>query len=147
MIRGLTVQRVVVIAFAAIAAATSGAAAESLPLHDNWAIQSSAKITAAGEAISTSGFTPDGWYPTSVPATVLAALVENKVYPDPFYGDNITKIPGYKPRLWLVMDETSPFFPTWITGFNLCARPLRYVLCEPLSFFILSPPSFQHEPC
>ena len=108
----LTVPSAVVIAFAALAAATS-AAADSLPLHDNWAIQSSAKTTAAGDAISTAGFNPDGWYPTSVPSTVLAALVENKVYPDPFYGDNITKIPGYKPKLWLVMDETSPFFPTW----------------------------------
>jgi len=111
MVSSLTVQRLVVMAFAA--GVTIGAAAQSLPLHDNWAIQSSAKITAAGEAISTAGFAPDGWYPTTVPATVLAALVENKVYPDPFYGDNITKIPGYKPKLWLVMDEASPFYPSW----------------------------------
>jgi exo-1,4-beta-D-glucosaminidase len=117
MVNGLTVQRVIVMAFAALAAAAT-AGAESLPLNDNWAIQSAAKIADAkiadtGEAISVAGFAHDGWYPTSVPATVLAALVENKVYPDPFYGDNVTKIPGYKPKLWLVMDETSPFFPSW----------------------------------
>jgi hypothetical protein len=55
-------------------------------LRDNWAIQSSEKIGSAGDAISMPGYKTNGWYPTTVPATVLAALVANKVYPDPYYG-------------------------------------------------------------
>ena len=69
--------------------------------------------TVKGEAISTAGFDAKGWYQTSIPSTLLAALVENKVYPDPFYGDNITKIPGYKAGRWLVMAKDSPFYPSW----------------------------------
>lgn len=64
-----------------------------LLLKDNWAIQSSKEINSDGKTISTTGFNVGKWYPTSVPATVLAALVANKVYSDPYYGTNIKKIP------------------------------------------------------
>jgi len=113
MITGYTIRGLVVMAFAA-AAATGVASAETLQLNDNWTIQSSAKIEApAGAKIGAVGYAAEGWYTTSVPTTVLAALVQNGVYPDPYYADNITKIPGYKPKLWLVMDEDSPFYPSW----------------------------------
>ncbi len=98
---------------AALACASTFASDSVLPLKEGWQIQSSAKVQAPSESVSTTGFDSDEWYLTSVPMTVLAALVENKVYPDPFYGDNITKIPGYKPKLWLVMPEDSPFKPSW----------------------------------
>lgn len=85
-----------------------------LPLADGWKLQSSAKLDApAGKALSTAGCSTAGWYACSVPRTVLAALVDNNVYPDPYYGTNLKKIPGYKDGPWLRMDESSPFYPTW----------------------------------
>ncbi|MCX5757122.1 MAG: beta galactosidase jelly roll domain-containing protein [Candidatus Hydrogenedentes bacterium] len=80
-------------------------------MRDNWKLQSSAVATAPGEAISVDVFSADGWYPTSVPSTLLAALVANGVYPDPFLGDNSTKIPGYQKGV--VIPEDSPFYPSW----------------------------------
>jgi exo-1,4-beta-D-glucosaminidase len=63
-------------------------------LQQGWAIQSSSKVPASGEAISTPQFKPEGWYPATVPSTVLAALVADHVYPDPYYGTNLRSIPG-----------------------------------------------------
>jgi len=87
--------------------------ADILRLQQNWQIQSSAKVHEGGNTISTTDFTPEEWYSTSVPTTVLAALVENGVYPDPYYGLNLKSIPGYREGRWLVMPEDSPFRPSW----------------------------------
>lgn len=95
-----------------IAAPVWGAPA-TLPLEQGWAIQSAAKIDADGAVLSTNAYAPEGWHPTSVPRTVLAALVDNGVYPDPYYGLNLKQIPGYRDGLWLVMPEDSPFRPHW----------------------------------
>ena len=84
-----------------------------LPLKQNWTIQSSAKVKERGEILSTEGFKPAGWHPATVPTTVLAALVEDQTYPDPYYGLNLKSIPGYKDGRWLVMPQTSPFRPPW----------------------------------
>ncbi len=100
------------IIFAGVLADTLSAR-EVVLLRENWYIQSSAEVKDKGEVISTVGFSPAGWYPTSVPVTVLAALVENKVYPDPYYGENLKSIPGYVEGRWLVMPEDSPFYPPW----------------------------------
>src|SRR5688572_9733786 len=94
-------------------AAVAGSATEKLLLRDNWQLQSSAKAQDAGEKISSAGYAAQGWYKTSVPSTVLAALVDNKVYPDPYYGLNMKKIPGYREERWLAMPAGSPFKATW----------------------------------
>jgi exo-1,4-beta-D-glucosaminidase len=57
-----------------------------------WSLRSSANVTAPGETISTSSFDTHGWYLTNVPSTVLAALVKNGVYRDPYYGKNLETI-------------------------------------------------------
>ena len=95
------------------AAAAADSSPHQLPLRDGWTVQSSAKAPAPGEQISTSAFTPAGWYPTTVPKTVLAVLVDNKVYPDPYYGLNLKSIPGYLDGNWLIMKEGSPFRDPW----------------------------------
>jgi exo-1,4-beta-D-glucosaminidase len=97
---------------------------EKLFLKDNWAIQSSAEIGDDGEAISSVGYEPEEWYPASVPATVLAVLVENGVYPDPYFGTNIESIPGYITGRRREMPEDSPFrVPWWYrTEFKLPAK-------------------------
>ncbi len=65
-----------------------------MTLDEGWEIQSSAKVVAAGEIISTPGFQPANWYAAAVPTTIVAALVKDKVYPDPDFGINLQKIPG-----------------------------------------------------
>ena len=92
----------------------------------DWRIQSSAQIHDTGATISTTAFKPTGWYPTTVPATVLAALVANKVYPDPYFGMNLRAIPGTSYPIGrnfsaLAMPDDSPFrVPWWYrTEFNL----------------------------
>ncbi|OFY62247.1 MAG: hypothetical protein A2Y71_06535 [Bacteroidetes bacterium RBG_13_42_15] len=87
-------------------------------LTDGWEIQSSAKVAEPGNVISTVSFEPDNWYKTSVPATVLAVLVDQNVYPDPFFGMNLRSIPGtdyplYKNFSNLQMSDTSPFRNSW----------------------------------
>ncbi|MCH8333967.1 hypothetical protein IIC65_08545, partial [Candidatus Sumerlaeota bacterium] len=86
---------------------------EKLMLDENWTLQSETKIEADGAALSGPEYAAEGWYPISVPTTVMAALVDGGVYPDPYYGENLTSIPGYKEGRWLVMPEDSPFRPSW----------------------------------
>jgi len=47
-----------------------------------------------GDTVSTAEFRPSGWYESGVPTTVVAALVRNKVYPDPHFAMNLRSIPG-----------------------------------------------------
>jgi exo-1,4-beta-D-glucosaminidase len=61
-------------------------------LKTGWYIQSSTEVDATGEKISAVGFDTAGWYPTSVPTTVLSALVKNGVYRDPYFGKNLESI-------------------------------------------------------
>ncbi|HEY1262750.1 MAG TPA: hypothetical protein VGF06_04450, partial [Terriglobales bacterium] len=56
------------------------ASAAGLRLRDGWSLQSSCKVEAKGETISTPAYQPKGWYTVSVPTTVVAALVKQKVY-------------------------------------------------------------------
>ncbi len=84
-----------------------------IKLSTNWHIISSAKIDVGGEKIASSDFNRENWYPTEVPTTVLAALVKNDVYSNPYYGLNLKSIPGYREGRWLAMQKDSPFYPSW----------------------------------
>jgi len=64
-----------------------------IPLEGGWFIRSSAEVGEDGAAISAPQVDLTGWYPTSVPTTVLAALVRNGEYPAPFFGKNLEGIP------------------------------------------------------
>jgi len=86
---------------------------EKIFLRNNWAIQSSANVLSGGREISSSGYKTEGWYPTSVPSTILAALVANKVYPDPYYGTNFNKLPGIITDRNREMPPDSPFRVPW----------------------------------
>jgi len=65
-------------------------------LKDNWKIQSSALAQSSGSSISVNDFPAEKWYPASVPGTVLANLVDNKVYSDPYYGEILNQFPGIR---------------------------------------------------
>jgi mannosylglycoprotein endo-beta-mannosidase len=68
--------------------------AQTMPTQiQGWSMQDSSKVLADGAAISQAAFKPDGWYRATVPGTVLTTLVNNKVYPEPLYGENMRKIP------------------------------------------------------
>ncbi len=89
-----------------------------LPLTHDWLLQSSARVQATGAEISQSSFQPHDWYPTSVPATVVGALVTDKVYPDPYFGMNMRQLPGADYPIGkifnkLEMPAGSPFRVPW----------------------------------
>jgi len=90
----------------------------SLLLRDGWTLQLSCKVDQPGEIVSTPRFQPIGWYQVTVPTTVVAALVKNKVYPDPYFGMNLRKFPGMNypvgtPFVSLPMAQDSPFMVPW----------------------------------
>jgi len=58
-----------------------------------WWLQDAAKVAAAPAVVSLATFKPEGWYAATVPGTVLTTLVDNRVYPEPLYGENMRAIP------------------------------------------------------
>ncbi len=66
----------------------------AMTLHEGWQVQSACKLQAAGESISTAKYHPDGWYATTVPATVLTVQMGAGVYKNPYFGTNLRDIPG-----------------------------------------------------
>ena len=111
--------------FLVLAFLTSQAFADStspekreITLHDNWQLQSACKISATGAQVSSPGFPADGWHRTAVPSTVVAALVADGTYPDPYFGTNLRSIPGTtypvgKMFSVLPMPKDSPFRCSW----------------------------------
>src|SRR6266567_2541589 len=90
----------------------------SLTLRDGWSLQSSCKVDKPGEVISTPKFLPTGWYTVKVPTTVVAALVAQKVYPDPEFGMNLRSYPGMTYPIGanfsnIPMQQDSPFMVPW----------------------------------
>ena len=80
-------------------------AQNTITLRTGWQMQSATAITAAspgssqtsptsaGAAISQPGYPTAHWYNVSVPTTIIAGLLANKVYDfDPFYGMNFEKL-------------------------------------------------------
>ncbi len=98
--------------------ARSSLGEKTITLRDGWSLQSSCKVEKDGELISTSKFVPTGWYSVSVPTTVVAALVKQKVYPDPEFGMNLRKLPGMDYPIGanfsnIPMQQDSPFMVPW----------------------------------
>ncbi|HYY93562.1 MAG TPA: glycoside hydrolase family 2 TIM barrel-domain containing protein, partial [Pyrinomonadaceae bacterium] len=89
-----------------------------LLLKQGWRIQSSSALQEEGGALSTPGYKTTGWYAATVPSTVVGALVEDKVYPDPFYGMNLRVMPGCSYPIGknfanLPMPDDSPYNKPW----------------------------------
>ena len=90
-------------------------------LRTGWQIQSACKVNDKGDVISTAAYKPQGWVPTTVPNTVVAALVaakSDKVYEDPYFGKNLLNMPGMnyergKVFSRLPMPDDSPFKCSW----------------------------------
>lgn len=102
----------------AFGAAQDASAEGKIPLHRNWTLQSSCEAKADGADISRPGFKTEGWHHAEIPSTVVAALVADHTYPDPFFGMNLKSFPGmnYSSDTFFAnqeMPEGSPFRCSW----------------------------------
>jgi exo-1,4-beta-D-glucosaminidase len=73
----------------------------TIVLRGGWRMQSSASVTGAGAQISMPGYSASSWYPVTLPATVLAGLIQNGQHTDIFQGRNMSSI------------STAPFQTSW----------------------------------
>jgi exo-1,4-beta-D-glucosaminidase len=95
-----------------------GAGAEKIVLRDHWSLQSSAKVEAKGQVVSTPAFMPRGWHDVTVPTTVVAALVQDRTLPDPFFVTNLRQFPGVTYPIGgnfsnIAMEPDSPYAVSW----------------------------------
>ncbi|MFF4899667.1 sugar-binding domain-containing protein [Streptomyces sp. NPDC001068] len=58
-----------------------------------YAIRSTAEVGDSAAEVSSPGYPTQGWYPAGPRSTVLAALLADGVYDDPFVSTNLQKIP------------------------------------------------------
>ncbi len=103
-------------------------------------MQDAAKVTPGGAEVSSTHFKPTGWYTATVPGTVLTTLVNNRVYPEPLYGENnrpeiipdglartswwyrteISVPRSYKNhRVWLNFDGINYAAEVWVNGMHV----------------------------
>ena len=67
-----------------------GVPPSTVELTAGWRLASARDVGDDGAAISRLGYPTESWHPIrALPATVLAALVDDGTYPDPYYGSNI----------------------------------------------------------
>jgi len=97
---------------------TTSTHADKLTLRDHWTLQSSAKVEAKGEVVSSARFIPRGWHEGTVPTTVVAALVKDKTLPDPFHAMNLRQFPGVTYPIGgnfsnIAMETDSPYAVSW----------------------------------
>ena len=85
----------------------------TIQIKNDWHLQSSAVIKENAKTISSVGYDSENWHKIDIPKTVLAAVAEAGVYPDPYFGSNLKSIPGYRDGRWLAMLKDSPFYPNW----------------------------------
>jgi Exo-beta-D-glucosaminidase Ig-fold domain/Glycosyl hydrolases family 2/Concanavalin A-like lectin/glucanases superfamily/Glycosyl hydrolases family 2, sugar binding domain/Glycosyl hydrolases family 2, TIM barrel domain len=62
-------------------------------LAGGWRMTPAPKVNADGAAISLAAYSVRGWWPATVPGTVLTTMIDRGVYPDPDYGLNNLAIP------------------------------------------------------
>lgn len=66
---------------------------EHVKLNQHWQIQSSSKVTAGDDKVSTAAFQSKNWYAATVPGSILGSLAEDSVYKNVFFARNLEKIP------------------------------------------------------
>ncbi len=116
----------------------------TMTLATGWSIAPTTDVPEGGADVSTTGFVPDGWTPTRVPATVLGALTQAGEYPDLYLGDAIEDVPQARfevpwwyrtefrlddqpdARTWLHLNGINYRAEVWING-QLVAGPDRIV--------------------
>ena len=86
-----------------------GGLASTTALSQGWALRSATGLADSGATISRVGYATSGWYPVTLPSTVLAGLVANNVYQNIYFGKNLTSIPDLTTQNWWYRGEfTAP---------------------------------------
>ncbi|TFH50418.1 MAG: glycoside hydrolase family 2 [Bacteroidia bacterium] len=62
-------------------------------ISSGWEMAEAEKVTSAEHTVHSNELTTSDWYNATVPGTVLTTLVEQGVYPDPYFGLNNLYIP------------------------------------------------------
>jgi len=85
--------------------------------NSNWQMKRAEGNSTNGKAISSVQYPLSGWQTAIVPGTVLNSLVANKVYPDPYFGDNNRRSRKLIPD---IADAGSEFYHYWFrTAFKV----------------------------
>ena len=63
-------------------------AANEFLINTGWELTEADKITASGQSIFNPNLNTSTWYNATIPGTVLTTLVDQGVYPDPYFGLN-----------------------------------------------------------
>jgi exo-1,4-beta-D-glucosaminidase len=93
----------------ALGSAAHAATVGSTELTNGWQLRSAANVADTGAAISQPGYSAAGWYPITVPSTVLAGLVANNVYQNIYFGTNLKSVPDLTGQNWWYRGEfTAP---------------------------------------
>ena len=61
--------------------------------NDGWTLREAPLIQATGAQLSAATFSDAGWMRATVPGTVLTTMIDDGIYPDPYYGLNNLAIP------------------------------------------------------
>ncbi|NPD86498.1 glycoside hydrolase family 2 [Lentimicrobium sp. L6] len=99
-----------------------------MKISDNWEIFPNSVCTQSGSEVSSSSFYVESAIVATVPTTVLNAQVQNGIYKDIYFGDNMTKIPeeDYQQAWWyrkvFTLDNMHEAFELQFDGINYKAN-------------------------
>jgi hypothetical protein len=132
-------------------------------LNSGWEMAPADMVTAAENSIFNASFNTSGWFNATVPGTVLTTLVEQGVYPDPYFGLNNLYIPDslcrkqwwYRLELplpetiagknvWLVFNGINYKADIWLNGKLLGRMAGAFTIFDSSSFHR---PLFYKVPC
>ncbi|MCL1933252.1 MAG: beta-glycosidase [Candidatus Azobacteroides sp.] len=85
---------------------------EKTLLNTGWYARRANEVKIDGNRLSTSPFHPEGWMKARVPGTVLATMLDNRMFPDPEFSLNNNLIPD-------IYDAGKDFYTFWFI------RPFR----------------------
>src|SRR5438477_12940651 len=81
----------------------------STELTAGWGLRSASNVTDPAASVSQVGYSTAGWYPISLPSTVLAGLVADNVYQNIYFGLNLQSVPDLTTQNWWFRGEfTAP---------------------------------------
>lgn len=74
--------------------------AQTTELSSGWTLRTQTGLADGGAVISQPGYNTAGWYPISVPSTVMAGLVTNGVYTNLYFGTNLQAVADLTKQNW-----------------------------------------------